>query len=63
VFALDGPEQCSGLPTERYDESALADLLAPAFVLERHEREEHMTPWGAVQPFTWCVLRRTELPA
>jgi SAM-dependent methyltransferase len=62
VFAEDGPEQCSGLPTERYDVSALADLLAPAFELEHHEREEHVTPWGAVQPFTWGVLRRTEVP-
>jgi SAM-dependent methyltransferase len=63
VFAEDGPEQCSGLPTARYDAEALAAVLAPAFVLEHHEREEHVTPWGAVQPFTWGVLRRTEVRA
>ena len=59
VFAEDGPEQCSGLPTARYDAAALAAVLAPAFALEHHEREEHVTPWGAVQPFTWGVFRRT----
>ncbi|HTL24226.1 MAG TPA: hypothetical protein VL281_09375, partial [Mycobacteriales bacterium] len=59
VFADDGPEQCSGLPTARYDAAALASVFDPAFVLEHAEREEHVTPWGAVQPFTWVVLRRT----
>jgi len=59
VFAEDGPEQCSGLPTARYDAAALASLFDPAFALEHHDREEHVTPWGAVQPFTWAVLRRT----
>lgn len=59
VFAQDGPEQCSGLPTARYDATALAQELAPVFVLEHQEREEHVTPWGAVQPFTWGLFRRT----
>lgn len=62
-FAEDGPEQCSGLPTARYDAPALAAVLGPAFALEHHEREEHLTPWGAVQPFTWGVLRRTAVGA
>ena len=58
TFAPDGPEQCSGLPTCRYDGPGLAAVFADAFVLEHEEREEHVTPWGAVQPFTWVVLRR-----
>ena len=59
VFAPDGPRQCSGLPTARYDAQALADVFAPAFSLEHAEREEHVTPASVVQPFTWVVLRRT----
>lgn len=59
TFAADGPPSCSGLPTARYDADELASLFGPAFVLEHHEREEHRTPWGAVQPFAWVVLRRT----
>lgn len=57
TFAADGPEQCSGLPTARYDAEELAALFR-GFVLEHAEREEHVTPWGATQPFTWVVLRR-----
>ena len=32
--------------------------FAGGFDLVCHEREEHTTPGGAVQPFTWVVLRR-----
>ena len=58
TFAADGPTQCSGLPTSRYEADALAASFAPGFSLENSEREEHVTPGGAVQPFTWVVLRR-----
>jgi SAM-dependent methyltransferase len=59
TFAADGPTQCSGLPTARYDADGLAAVFEPTFRLEHSEREEHVTPGGAVQPFTWAVLRRT----
>lgn len=58
TFAADGPTRCSGLPTSRYDADALAAVFAPGFTLEHSEREEHVTPGSAVQPFTWAVLRR-----
>lgn len=58
TFAEDGPTQCSGLPTARYDAAALATVFSEAFVLEHAEREQHVTPSGAVQVFTWVVLRR-----
>jgi 2-polyprenyl-3-methyl-5-hydroxy-6-metoxy-1,4-benzoquinol methylase len=58
TFAADGPSQCSGLPTMQYDADALAAELGDAFGLEHAEREEHVTPSGIVQPFTWAVLRR-----
>lgn len=58
TFAADGPASCSGLPTARYDAPGLAAEFAPTFVLEHDEREEHVTPAGAVQHFTWAVLRR-----
>lgn len=58
TFAADGPAQCSGLPTARYDADALAAAFTPGFTLEHSEHEEHVTPGGAVQPFTWAVLRR-----
>lgn len=60
TFAADGPTQCSGLSTARYDADSLAAAFGPAFTLEHSEREEHVTPGGAGQPFTWVVLRRTD---
>ncbi|HEX3213533.1 MAG TPA: hypothetical protein VH016_13270, partial [Actinomycetota bacterium] len=60
TFAEDGPEQCSGLPVARYSPARLVDTLnahgGATFELLGHRREEHCTPWGSIQPFTWCAL-------
>lgn len=57
TFAEDGPRHCSGLPTARYSATDLADTLGGRFEVITTRREEHRTPSGAVQPFTWMVLR------
>jgi hypothetical protein len=63
TFAEDGPTQCSGLPVSRYAAGDLAQVFEPAFRLLEHEREEHVTPAGAIQPFTWATFERsTEVP-
>lgn len=59
TFAEDGPEQCSGLPTARYDADSLAAEFSDGFSVVTTKRELHRTPWGAEQSFTWVVLRRT----
>lgn len=58
AFALDGPDKCSGLPVQRYDAAGLARQLGDMFQLLKDWREDHVTPWGARQAFTWCVFRR-----
>ncbi|HEU4665705.1 MAG TPA: class I SAM-dependent methyltransferase [Dokdonella sp.] len=58
TFAPDGPERCSGLPANRYDAASLAVQFAPAFALIESERDLHRTPTGAVQAFTYALLRR-----
>jgi hypothetical protein len=58
TFADDGPTHCSGLPVHPYSAVELADAFAAHFELVHDERELHVTPSGAVQPFTWVVLRR-----
>jgi hypothetical protein len=58
TFAPDGPTHCSGLPVTRSDAASLAAVFGQSFVLSHTEREEHLTPSGAVQPFTWAVLHR-----
>jgi hypothetical protein len=58
TFAEDGPPMCSGLPVARYAASDLAAVLASGFALVSHQRQQHITPGGTVQPFTWAVLQR-----
>ena len=58
TFALDGPERCSGLPVVRYDATQLSATLTPAFALVDMRRDDHKTPWGAIQHFQFSVFRR-----
>jgi hypothetical protein len=58
VFAPDGPDHCSGLPVTRYGPSELPGELGPAWELITAYREDHSTPSGARQPFTWNTFRR-----
>ena len=58
-FAPGGPQQCSGLPVARYGPGDFAAELGPDWELVAQDREEHITPVGLAQPFTWVALRRT----
>ena len=58
TFAEDGPERCSGLPVHRWSADALAAELGSEFRLIEAFREDHHTPGGAVQPFTWARFER-----
>ena len=57
TFAADGPETCSGLPVRRYSADDLVRALGEGFAPLDSRREEHVTPRGAVQPFTWVAGR------
>jgi SAM-dependent methyltransferase len=59
TFAEDGPTQCSGLTVCRYSPEELDSAFSEAFAPVAHEREEHVTPAGVMQPFTWAVFRRS----
>lgn len=59
TFAIDGPEKCSGLPVNRYDEAGLAEELGGGFQLVKSLRHDHATPWNSAQRFQFCVFRRT----
>jgi hypothetical protein len=53
TFDSDGPEYCSGLPVARYSAEELASFLGDGFEIVETRREEHTTPTGVMQPFTW----------
>jgi len=58
TFDADGPDQCSGLPVCRYSSAELEGVLSNAgFTVVTACREEHTTPRGAIQPFTWVAAR------
>lgn len=57
-FALDGPRHCSGLPVARYSPAQLARQVGTSWQVISQDREEHLTPAGTTQPFTWIALRR-----
>lgn len=57
TFAADAPLTCSGLPVARYSADDLVAQLGEPFEVVATRREEHVTPRGAVQPFTWIAGR------
>lgn len=57
TFAPDGPSMCSGLPVRRYSPDDLSQSLGGTFDRLESLREEHITPRGSMQPFTWIAGR------
>jgi hypothetical protein len=57
TFATDGPETCSGLPVARYSAADLGTLLGSAYEIVATRGEVHVTPGGALQPFSWLAAR------
>lgn len=53
TFAPNGPEQCSGLPVERYDADKISAVLGDGFSLQETRSEAHRTPAGKVQHFQY----------
>jgi SAM-dependent methyltransferase len=58
TFAADGPTRCSGLDVVRYSPTGLHAALGPGLALIAADREEHLTPSGANQAFTYCLFER-----
>ncbi len=55
TFAEDGPVRCSGLDVARYSPKAIHGEFGSDFRLVTSRREQHTTPGGAPQAFTYCV--------
>jgi SAM-dependent methyltransferase len=57
-FAPDGPARCSGLDVVRYSAEAIHGELGAGFRLVESVREDHRTPAGVTQVFSYCVCRK-----
>ena len=61
VFAISGPEKCSGLDIVQYDTSKLTAELGNEFALLEERNETHVTPANKEQAFTYFhfVIKNT----
>ena len=59
TFAADGPEYCSGIKVARYSPADLSAELTTAFgesvEITDQRSEQHRTPTGAPQSYTWLT--------
>ena len=58
TFGPDGPQKCSGLPVQQYDEPGLLRRFGDVFERVRCATDSHTTPWGSAQEFVYCLCRR-----
>ena len=54
TFAMTGPERCSGRFVMRYDTETMQAELGDRYELVETRSEQHVTPSGAEQDFTYC---------
>jgi SAM-dependent methyltransferase len=59
-FSENGPEKCSGLMVQRYNEFTLSQELSDGFKLIQCLTENHITPFHTAQEFIFCSFKRTE---
>jgi trans-aconitate methyltransferase len=57
TFAMTGPERCSGQYVMRYDHETMQEELGTGYELLETKPEQHETPSGSVQDFTYCRFR------
>ena len=58
TFDVTGPEQCSGLPVQRYSAESLARVLGSSLRLIESVTHLHHTPWGTSQAFRYSRFIR-----
>lgn len=58
TFSTKGPIKCSGLDTRQYSEESIKELFSNEFEHIKSFEEEHVTPRGMGQIFTWNVFRK-----
>ena len=61
TFSINGPMMCSGLDTRQFSEESMRKLFSEGFKHIKSFEEEHVTPHGMGQIFTWSVFRKTKL--
>lgn len=58
TFSDIGPNKCSGLPIEKYNEDSLEQLMKPGFIKIPCITTDHITPFDTKQNFLFCHYKR-----
>ena len=58
TFSANGPEKCSGIPVQRYDDRMMTDRLAHLCERIKCFTVDHVTPANTVQNFLFCAFRK-----
>jgi hypothetical protein len=58
TFSKNGPKKCSGLEICQYDEADLEAVLTEQFDKIKCINEDHTTPFGTQQNFTFCSFKK-----
>ncbi len=58
TFAVGGPDKCSNLPVQQYNERAFRKLFELEFEIMRYHEYVHVTPKGAEQNFAWVCMKK-----
>lgn len=59
TFSEQGPKKCSGLDIKQYSAETLTETFAGGFKRIACRTEDHQTPFGTTQNFTFCCFERT----
>jgi len=58
TFSENGPEQCSGLQIQQYNEASMSARFEIAFDRIKCITENHVTPFNTVQNFLFCSFQK-----
>lgn len=58
TFSENGPDKCSGLEIKKYSKEQLVDEFAEGFKKMECINQDHITPFGTSQNFTFCSFKR-----
>lgn len=58
TFSDSGPNECSGLPVNKYSEGKLTEIFESKFKKIECFSENHKTPSGGIQNFLFCVFQK-----
>lgn len=58
TFSETGPKKCSGIEIRQHSEQSIEQYFGDYFRMEQILNTEHPTPFGTIQNFIFCVMRK-----